>query len=217
MGRVVILLGPPGAGKGTQAKRLSAVLELPHVATGDLFRENLSQGTELGRKAKGYMNVGKLVPDALVLDMLFDRLSRPDAADGYLLDGFPRTVPQAEALDARLGDAAPEAARVLIDVSDDLLVERAVGRRICKECGNIHHTTYSPPKIEGVCDACGGELYQRTDDTADTVAERLAVYRRDTQPVIDYYEASKSLVRVDGRAAPDQVFEALKQCLREAG
>jgi len=220
--RVVILLGPPGAGKGTQAKRLSADVGLPHVATGDLFRKNLSEGTELGAQAKGFMDAGKLVPDELVLDMLFDRLQCSDAADGYLLDGFPRTVPQAKALDTRLAAAGaadgvpPSVTRVLIDVDDDELVERAVGRRICKNCGNIHHVKYSAPKTEGVCDECGGELYQRSDDTAETVGERLTVYRRDTQPVIDYYEGQQNLMRVDGRAAPDQVFESLKQCLREA-
>ena len=216
MGSVVILLGPPGAGKGTQAKRLSAAMELPHVATGDLFRENLSQGTELGTKAKVFMDAGKLVPNEFVLDMLFDRLGRSDAQGGYVLDGFPRTVPQAEALDSRLGDASSKAVRILIDVPDDFLVERAVGRRLCKNCGNIHHMKYSPPKEEGVCDNCGGELYQRSDDTAETVAERLAVYRRDTQPVIDYYEGQGSLRRVDGRVAPDEVFDALNGCLQEA-
>jgi adenylate kinase len=192
------------------------------VATGDLFRENLSNGTELGMKAKVFMEVGKLVPDELVLDMLFDRLEGTDAAAGYLLDGFPRTLPQAKALDARLAEkaaasgASASISHVLIDVDDGVLVERATGRRICKNCGNIHNIKYSPPKSEGVCDVCGGELYQRADDTAETVGERLAVYRRDTQPVIDYYEAQHSLMRVDGRAAPDQVFESLKQCLREA-
>jgi adenylate kinase len=216
--RVVILLGPPGAGKGTQARRLSAELSLPHVATGDLFRENLSEGTPLGRKAGAYMESGALVPDELVLDMLFDRLARPDAAHGYLLDGFPRTVPQARALEQRLAadSGSSTTARILIDVDDSLLIERAVGRRICTSCGHIQHVKYSPPEVPGRCDRCGGELVQRKDDTEEVVRERLAVYRRETGPVIDFYSKRDELKRVDGRGTPDSVFLALKRCLREA-
>jgi adenylate kinase len=216
--RVVILLGPPGAGKGTQARLLSAELSLPHVATGDLFRENLSNGTELGTKARAFMDSGRLVPDELVLDMLFDRLQRPDASEGYLLDGFPRTVAQAEALERWLDaeDERPSVARVLIDVEDEELIERAVGRRICGECGNIHHVKHSPPRVASRCDRCGGKLVQRADDRDQVVRERLAVYRRETRPVIDFYEAREHLLHVDGHARPDAVFEALKKCLKEA-
>lgn len=216
MVRVVILLGPPGAGKGTQAKRLASELSLPHVATGDLFRENLSQGTPLGERAKAFMNAGKLVPDELVMEMLFDRLSRSDAREGYLLDGVPRTVPQAEALEAHLADADADMHQVLLDVDDDVLVERATGRRVCRSCGNIHHVKHSPPAVEGRCDVCGGELYQRDDDRPETVRERLAVYRKETRPVVDLYESRGHLARVDGGRSPDEVHRALRAALNGA-
>lgn len=216
MVRVVILLGPPGAGKGTQAKRLASELSLPHVATGDLFRENLSQGTPLGERAKTFMNAGKLVPDELVMEMLFDRLSRPDAGEGYLLDGVPRTVTQAKALDAHLAGADADRHQVLLEVDDDVLVERATGRRLCRDCGNIHHVKNSPPKVEGRCDRCGGELYQREDDRPETVRERLAVYRAETRPVVDLYEQRGELARVDGGRSPDEVHRALRAALNGA-
>jgi adenylate kinase len=211
--RVVILLGPPGAGKGTQAVRLSADLGLPHVSTGDLFRENLSQGTPLGQRAKGFMESGRLVPDELVLEMLFDRVSRPDCAEGYLLDGFPRTLPQAEALEARLAGRA----RVLVldlAVPDGALLERITGRRTCKSCGNIHHVRYAAPKVAGRCDQCGGELQQRSDDTAEVVGKRLAVYREETRPLESWYRERGLLVDVDGDRPPDQVFRSLEQAAR---
>jgi len=208
--RVIILLGPPGGGKGTQAVRLSADLRLPHVSTGDLFRENRAQGTELGKRAQGYMDSGKLVPDELVLDMLFDRVSRPDCQGGYLLDGFPRTIPQATALDARLGPKVSVQA-VNLRVPDSVLVERVVGRRTCKQCGNIHHIKNSPPKVAGRCDKCGSELVQRTDDSAEVVQKRLATYREQTQPLEGYYQKKGCLSEVDGNRAPDEVFSALKR------
>jgi len=207
---VLILLGPPGAGKGTQASRLCAELGLPHVSTGDLFREHRAKGTELGRRAQEYMDSGRLVPDDLVLDMLFERVAKPDCARGFLLDGFPRTLPQAEALEKRLGFGT--AVRVLdLRVEDRALVERLTGRRTCRQCGNIHHVRNSPPKAAGRCDRCGGELYTRTDDEAATVEKRLAVYRDQTQPLQGYYQKKGLLQEVDGDRAPDEVFRSLRQ------
>ncbi len=208
--RVLILLGPPGAGKGTQASRLCAELGLPHVSTGDLFREHRAKGTELGRRAQEYMDSGRLVPDDLVLDMLFDRVAKPDCAGGFLLDGFPRTLPQAEALEKRLGSGT--SVRVLdLRVADKALVERLTGRRTCRQCGNIHHIRSSPPKVAGRCDKCAGELYTRTDDEAATVEKRLAVYREQTQPLQGYYQKKGLLQEVDGDRSPDEVFRSLRQ------
>lgn len=205
--QVIILLGPPGAGKGTQALRIAERLSLPHVATGDLFRENLSKGTDLGQRAKGFMEAGKLVPDELVLEMLFDRVSKPDCEGGYLLDGFPRTLPQAKALTERLAD---QPTRTLsLEVPDELLVDRASGRLLCKSCTHIHHATFSPPKTEGVCDSCGGELYRRKDDEPEVVKQRLVVFHEETQPMIDYYSERGSLETIDGTQSPDDVFAAL--------
>jgi adenylate kinase len=210
-GQVVILLGPPGAGKGTQAVRLAAELGVPHVSTGDLFRANLKEGTELGQRARSYMEAGKLVPDELVLEMLFDRVAAEDCAGGYLLDGFPRTLPQARALTEALGEQAYAA--LLLEVPDEILVGRASGRLLCRTCGNIHHATFSPPAVEGVCDADGGELYRRSDDEPEVVRERLVVYHTETQPMVDYYRELGSLEVVDGNQAPDAVFEDLKRHL----
>ncbi len=206
--QVIILMGAPGAGKGTQAARLSAHASLAHISTGDLFRENLKQETALGKKVKGYMESGNLVPDELVLDMLFDRVSRKDCAAGYILDGFPRTVPQAEALGERLGDSV-ELLALNLEVPDDLIVERASGRLLCRGCSHIHHAKFSPPKAEGVCDNCGGELYQRKDDAADVVGQRLAVYHEQTAPVEKFYGAQGVLKSINGVRSPDEVFTEL--------
>lgn len=208
--RILILLGPPGAGKGTQASRLSAELGLPHVSTGDLFREHRKQGTELGKRAQEYMDSGRLVPDDLVLDMLFERVAQPDAARGFLLDGFPRTLPQAEALEKRLGTGAQ--VRVLdLRVGDKVLVERLTGRRMCKGCGHIHHVQTSAPKTAGRCDRCAGELYTRTDDEPATVQKRLVVYRDQTQPLQGYYSKRGLRQEIDGERSPDEVFRSLRQ------
>jgi adenylate kinase len=209
---VLILLGPPGAGKGTQAMRLSAAESLPHVSTGDLLRDHRERGTPLGAKAKPFMDAGKLVPDELVIDMLMERVGRPDARRGYLLDGFPRTVPQAEALDARLEGAD---VRVLeLRVPDTDLVERLTGRWTCKACGNVHHERFSPPAQAGRCDRCQSELYQRADDRREVVEKRLAVYRDQTRPLVDYYRERGVLVEVDGARSPDQVFQSLIRAAR---
>jgi adenylate kinase len=208
--RVLVLLGPPGAGKGTQASRLSAALGVPHVSTGDLLREHRAQATELGRKAQEYMDGGRLVPDELVLDMLFERVAQPDCANGFLLDGFPRTLPQAEALERRLGSAARLCALDL-RVDEQVLLDRLTGRRTCRTCGNVHHVRSAPPRVPGRCDKCGGELYVRPDDEAATVHKRLAVYRDQTQPLQGFYARRGLLSEVDGARAPDEVFRALRQ------
>lgn len=207
-GRVIILLGPPGAGKGTQAVRLAADCSIPHISTGDLFRANLKQGTDLGQRAKGFMESGKLVPDELVLEMLFDRVGNPDCAGGYLLDGFPRTQPQAEALTQALGDQP--FASLMLEVPDELIVGRASGRLLCRDCTNIHHADFAPPTKDGICDACGGELYRRKDDEPEVVKERLTVYHQETTPMIDYYRQRGSLVVINGNQTPDAVFEDLR-------
>ncbi len=218
-GQVVILLGPPGAGKGTQAVRLATDCGIPHISTGDLFRANLSQGTPLGQRAKGFMESGQLVPDELVLEMLFDRVAQDDCLSGYLLDGFPRTVTQAEALTTALGDRPT--VTVLLEVPDSAIVGRAAGRLLCKGCKNIHHAEFAPPAQEGVCDGCGGELYRRKDDEPDVVTDRLSVYRAQTQPMVEYYRDRGSLHVVDGNRTPDAVFEDLMMHLsggiREGG
>lgn len=211
----IILLGPPGSGKGTQAIRLSQALNIPHISTGDLFRDHIKRKTELGQAASSYMNQGKLVPDELTLDMLFARVTQSDCAHGYILDGFPRTVTQAEALAARL----PSTMKFLVlnlDVPDEALVERAVGRRSCSVCGAIHHVKFSPPRVEDVCDKCSGKLTHRSDDTAEVVTERLKVYHAQTAPVIEYYKKKGILETVDGTQKPDSVFEELLESVRKA-
>ncbi|TAJ17906.1 MAG: adenylate kinase [Planctomycetota bacterium] len=214
---VIILLGAPGAGKGTQAVRLAAARGLPHVSTGDLFRENLKQETALGKQAKGYMDSGKLVPDELVLDMLFARVARPDCAHGYVLDGFPRTLPQAEAFARRLGRIAPVAVNIV--VRDATIVERAAGRLTCKACGNVQHLRHAPPRVAGKCDRCAGELVQRADDAPHVVTERLRVYHEQTAPLVGYYARAGALRELDGEQSPDAVFHALTSVLppQEAG
>ena len=215
MRRVVILLGPPGAGKGTQAARLSKDLALPHISTGDLFRDNLARKTELGAKAKAFMDAGKLVPDALVLDMLFDRVAKPDCAGGYLLDGFPRTLPQAEAFEKAL-PAGTKVTALNLRVSDEAIVERLSGRRTCEACGNIQHVRFSPPKVADKCDKCGGKLALRADDSAEVVQKRLKVYREQTQPLEAYYATRQCLTQVDGSKSADEVFAVLRKAARES-
>ncbi len=212
--KIVILLGPPGSGKGTQAVRLSKDLGIPHISTGDLFRENLGKNTELGKKAKSFMDAGKLVPDALVLEMLFDRVARPDCAKGYLLDGFPRTIPQAEAFDAKL--AKTDKLVVLnLEVVDAVIIKRIAGRLSCKQCGNVQHKEFSPPKVPGKCDKCGGELMQRSDDSEAVVKERLRVYHEQTEPLVAYYSKKKILTTINGEQAPDAVYSQLIQVLNK--
>lgn len=206
--KVVILMGPPGSGKGTQAKRISEKLGVPHISTGDLFRENLSKGTSLGLKVKQYLDSGKLVPDEIVVDMLADRVALADCRDGYLLDGFPRSIPQAEALSKELGDHI-DLVVINLEVPDDIVVKRIEGRRSCKGCGSIFNKYFTPPQKDNICDHCGAELDQRADDNAEVIAERLKVYHEQTAPVEDYYSAKGVVKTVDGQQAPEDVFNDL--------
>ncbi|MDI3533679.1 MAG: adenylate kinase [Thermosediminibacterales bacterium] len=211
----LIFLGPPGAGKGTQAEKISKEFELPHVSTGDIFRKALKEGTELGLKAKNYMDKGLLVPDDVVVAIVEERLKQEDCEKGFILDGFPRTVPQAEALDMSMKELNRSIDHVInISVSKEELIERLTGRRVCSKCGASFHIKYNTPKEEGVCDICGGELIQRDDDRIETVNERLNVYNEQTQPLIEYYKQKKLLRTVDGEKGIDKVFEEISKILR---
>jgi len=211
--KFIVLLGPPASGKGTQAARLREALDLPHVASGDLFRENLKNETELGLKAKVYMDRGELVPDDVTIAMVMERLGRPDCAGGALLDGFPRTIAQAEALDRALAERGHNISVVpYMAVPDEVLVERVSGRRLCRVCGEAYHVKFNPPQQPGVCDADGGELYQRDDDRPETVRKRLEVYWEQTSPLVDYYRRRGVLVEVNG----DQPIDAVTADLRAA-
>lgn len=212
--QTIILLGPPGSGKGTQAARISESLKIPHISTGDLFRANVKAGTELGKKVKGYLDAGQLVPDELVLDMLFDRVGQDDAKQGYLLDGFPRTLNQARALDKRLGDAT-HLVVVAIDVPDEVVEKRITGRRTCSECGELYNVYFTPPSQEGSCDKCGGKLTQRSDDTVEVVRDRLKVYHEQTEPLISYYKEHGNLVIVDGTQDPAVVFSEIMKSFQD--
>ncbi|NEA50223.1 adenylate kinase [Streptomyces sp. SID10815] len=213
----IVLVGPPGAGKGTQAVRLAEKLSIPHISTGDLFRANISGQTELGKLAKSYMDAGELVPDEVTIAMAKDRMEQPDAEGGFLLDGFPRNVSQAEALDELLtGESITLDAVLDLEVSEDEVVKRIAGRRICRnDSSHVFHVTYSKPKQKGVCDVCGGELYQRDDDHEDTVRKRLEVYHSQTEPIIDYYKAQGLVVTIPALGPVDEItrraLEALKR------
>lgn len=211
-----ILLGPPGAGKGTQAVRIVEKYGIPHISTGDIFRENIKKGTELGKRAQEYMNKGELVPDDLVVEIATARLLEEDCKDGFLLDGFPRTVYQAEKLDEFLAAHGAKIDKVLdIAVEKEELIARLTGRRVCKTCGASYHVVNIPPKKEGVCDICGGELIQRSDDNAETVANRIEVYEAQTKPLIDYYEKAGNIAHIDGSTGLDNVFADIVKALGE--
>jgi adenylate kinase len=206
MSRFIVLLGPPGAGKGTQAKLVSGKLKMPHISSGDIFRENLKNKTELGALAEGYINRGELVPDDVTIAMIKDRLSRPDCSLGALLDGFPRTAAQAEALDGMLTDLDGRVVAVpYIKVAEEVLIERLTGRWTCSVCGRVYHEKFNPPKEAGLCDYDQAELYQRDDDKAETVKRRIRVYLEQTQPLIDYYQEKGILLEIDGAQSIDMV------------
>lgn len=203
----IIMLGAPGAGKGTQAKKIAEKYNIPHISTGDIFRANIKNGTELGVKAKSYMDQGLLVPDELVVDLVADRIQQDDAKAGYVLDGFPRTIPQAESLDAALAKMGQKIDYAVdVEVPDENIVNRMSGRRACLKCGATYHLQYAKPKAEGVCDVCGEQLILRDDDKPETVQKRLGVYHQQTQPLIDYYENQNVLKEVDGTKDMEEVF-----------
>lgn len=210
---VVVLMGPPGAGKGTHAGPLSQQLGLPHISTGDLFRENMRAGTPLGNQAKDYIDKGNLVPDELVLDMLFDRVNRKDCKDGYILDGFPRTIAQAKALDQRLAGHA-QVIVLNFNLSDAAIIERVTGRIACKDCGRPYHKKFDPPQSPSLCDACGGKLIQRDDDKEEIIRKRLEVYRAQTEPLIQYYTKQKGVLKeIDSQKAKEQVFHDVLEAI----
>ena len=211
-----VLLGPPGAGKGTQAVRIVEKYDIPHISTGDIFRENIKNGTELGKKAQEYMNKGELVPDDLVIDLATSRLLEDDCKNGFLLDGFPRTVYQAEKLDEFLTAHGMKLDKVIdIEVEKEELITRLTGRRVCKKCGASYHVVNIPPKKEGICDICGGELFQRADDTVETVENRIEVYNEQTMPLVDYYKRADNIVTIDGALPLETVFAEIVKSIGE--
>jgi adenylate kinase len=211
----MLIMGPPGAGKGTQATRISSFCGIPHISTGDIFRGAIETGTVLGKKLKGYLDTGQLVPDQVPVEVISERLKKPDCAVGFLLDGFPRTLPQAEALARLLSGMRKHLDLVLnIRVEPEALLKRLTGRRICRQCGASYHVILQPPVEEGVCDRCGGELYQRSDDTEATVSDRLAVYQKQTKPLFEYYSRQKLLKDIDGEPSITAVWSEIEQYLR---
>lgn len=212
----IIMLGAPGAGKGTQAKMIAEKCGIPHISTGDIFRANIKNGTELGAKAKEYMDKGLLVPDELVCDLVVDRIQQADCEKGYILDGFPRTIPQAEALENALNAIEQKLDYAIdIDVPDENIINRMFGRRACVGCGATYHVLFNPTKVEGKCDVCGESLILRDDDKPETVKKRLDVYHTQTQPLIDFYTERKVLVEVDGTQSMDKVFDDIMKILGE--
>lgn len=211
----IVLLGPPGAGKGTQAKRLIEKFGIPQVSTGDMLRAALKEGTPLGLEAKKYMDQGALVPDSVVIGLVKERIQKPDCAKGYMLDGFPRNVSQAEALDQMLSQLGQKIDDVVcIEVPNEDLIARLTGRRTCRNCGSGYHVLFDPPKTESVCDRCGGELYQRDDDNVKTVSSRLQTYENQTKPLIDYYEKQGKIRRINGVGSMEGIFDLIVAALR---
>ena len=210
----IIMLGAPGAGKGTQAMKIAEKYQIPHISTGDIFRANIKEGTELGKKAKSYMDQGQLVPDELTLELIMDRFQNPDCANGYVLDGFPRTIPQAEALTealAKKGETIDYA--INVEVPDENIINRMGGRRACLACGSTYHIVYAPTRVEGICDRCGEKLVLRDDDKPETVKNRLNVYHNQTQPLIEYYTRQGKFAEVDGTQSMEDVFNAIVKIL----
>jgi adenylate kinase len=211
----ILLMGPPGAGKGTQAAKLVEEFAIPHISTGDMFRAAVKEGTPLGKQAKEFMDAGQLVPDSVTIGIVKERLAKPDCKDGFILDGFPRTTEQAEALNRSLQELGIQLDRVInIIVPDDILVRRMTGRRICRSCGATYHAEYNPSKKGNMCDKCGGELYQRDDDREETVTKRLAVYQAQTRPLIEYYQDRGLYTEIDGQQDIDQVLADIVASLK---
>ncbi|RPF49310.1 adenylate kinase [Thermodesulfitimonas autotrophica] len=212
----LLIMGPPGAGKGTQAAEIVKELKIPHISTGDMLREAVKQGTEMGKKAKEYMDKGQLVPDEVIIGVVKERLGQPDCKVGFLLDGFPRTLPQAEALDQTLKEMGIKLDAVInIRVPREKIVDRITGRRVCRSCGDTYHVVNKPPKESGKCDKCGGELYQRSDDTAETVNKRLDVYEAQTQPLLDYYGKQGIVLDINGDQPINKVLEDILSALKK--
>ncbi|HIE13118.1 MAG TPA: adenylate kinase [Desulfotomaculum sp.] len=212
----LLIMGPPGAGKGTQAVEVVKELKIPHISTGDMLREAVKQGTEMGKKAKEYMDKGQLVPDEVIIGVVKDRTKEPDCKTGFLLDGFPRTLPQAEALDVSLKEMGIKLDGVInIKVPREKIVARITGRRVCRSCGDTYHVENKPPKEAGKCDKCGGELYQRSDDTEETVNKRLDVYEAQTQPLLDYYGRQGLVLDINGDQAIDKVLQDILTALKK--
>jgi adenylate kinase len=212
----LILLGPPGAGKGTQASAIVKRYNIPHISTGDIFRMNIKENTPLGKEVKHYLDAGLLVPDELVVDIVKDRIKKSDCKNGFLLDGYPRTIKQAEVLDeelAKMGTKLDAAINIFLDTQ--LLIERAVGRRLCKNCGATYHIKFHPPKQLGICDKCGGELYQRDDDKEETIKKRIEVYINQTKPLIEYYKNREILVNIDGSQSIENTFDQIINALEK--
>jgi len=212
----LILLGPPGAGKGTQASAIVKRYNIPHISTGDIFRMNIKENTPLGKEVKHYLDAGLLVPDELVVDIVKDRIKKSDCKNGFLLDGYPRTINQAEVLDeelAKMGTKLDAAINIFLDTQ--LLIERAVGRRLCKNCGATYHIKFHPPKQQGICDECGGELYQRDDDKEETIKKRIEVYINQTKPLIEYYKNREILVNIDGSQSIENTFDQIINALEK--
>ncbi|MFN3699329.1 MAG: adenylate kinase [Dictyoglomus sp.] len=215
MRKIIIFLGPPGAGKGTHAKEVSQILNIPHISTGDIFREAVKTQTELGVKVKEYLDAGKLVPDELVWAVVRDRLEKEDCKDGFILDGFPRTIPQAEMLDNYLKEKKTTPKVVYLDVSDELVIRRLSSRRVCKNCGAIYNLISMPPKKDGICDICGGELYQRSDDQPEVIKHRLETYYNETQPLIDYYKNKNYMHTIDAEGEREEVLKKILKVIEE--
>lgn len=210
----IVMLGAPGAGKGTQAIKIAEKYHIPHISTGDIFRANMKNGTDLGIKAKAYMDQGLLVPDEITIDMLMDRIKQDDCENGYILDGFPRTIPQAESLTAKLGEMDQKIDYAIdIEVADENIISRMSGRRACVSCGATYHMVFAPPKKEGICDKCGGGLVLRDDDKPETVKRRLEVYHEQTKPLIDYYRKAGTLAEIDGTQEMEKVFRCIADIL----
>jgi len=211
----IILLGPPGVGKGTQAKKLSARTKLPQISTGDILRDAVKEKTPLGMKAKSFMDSGKLVTDDIIIKLLEERLKKPDCAKGCILDGFPRALSQVKLLEQMLGEKKRDTTKVIFfELSDAELLKRLTGRRVCKKCGMMYHVMFNPPVNNGLCDKCGGELYQRDDDKEDVIKARMEVYKKDTEPVVHHYEKKGVLKTVSAMGAEDQIFEKLEEALK---